>query len=50
MDVAYIHALRKKADEEKPEETGYPGETVSDRPLTPALFDAVFANDNVGSD
>jgi hypothetical protein len=49
MDIAYIRALGakdKEEEEEKPAPNGY-GEEVSSRPLTPALFDALFgSNDN----
>jgi hypothetical protein len=50
MDIAYLRALNARHEAEKePEVTVTPsGETVSTRPLTPALFDALFGgvNDN----
>jgi len=49
MDVTYIQALNKKfkADEPVADTSIYADEGISSRPLTPALFDAIFAgNDN----
>lgn len=49
MDVTYIQALNKKfkADEPVEDTSIFAGEVISTRPLTPALFDAIFAgNDN----
>lgn len=40
MDTAYVRALNKKSDKETSEQE------VSDQPLTPELFDALFMNDN----
>jgi hypothetical protein len=50
MDVTYIQALNKKFKADEPVVTDtsiYADEGISSRPLTPALFDAIFAgNDN----
>lgn len=39
MDVAYVKALNKKDDKASEPD-------ISDTPLTPELFDALFMNDN----
>ncbi len=50
MDVTYLQALNKKFKADEPVVTDtsiYADEGISSRPLTPALFDAIFAgNDN----
>jgi hypothetical protein len=49
MDIGYIRALRAKEEKEKPKEDQvsiFSGETVSERPLSAPLFDALFMNDN----
>jgi hypothetical protein len=50
MDVAYIRALNVKDKEEEAKREPSPPEELSSRPLSPALFDALFGNnDNVRS-
>ncbi len=49
MDVAYIRALKKKGDEEDKAteaKSSVYGEVITARPLTPQLFDALFANND----
>jgi hypothetical protein len=47
MDVAYIRAINEKDKEEDEAKKPSQDEELSSRPLSPALFDALFSNDNI---